>query len=324
MSTAQLVPETWELDGDDAAKILRDARFDRLLVDSVKRFRVADGFSHARSLAYASLITVLPGIIATVGIAVSLGVDSFRDTVTDLIEDVAPGASGRILSDALQQGEAASRGNGAFPIAFGLIAMFISGVTAFGQIERGSNRIYGVEMDRPFAQKYGLALQMFALSLVVVVLAFFTLGLLGGAHLVGPTWFRLLTRVLVATLIIAVYFAIIFHRSPRRHQPNVSWLLVGSMITTVLWVVSTAGLALLWQFGDSFGRTYGSLAGIMAFALWCYLISIGLYLGIAFAAQLEAVRAGRASPQDTRKVTQGEPGVGVTSPGPIDLSSIGE
>ena len=35
MSTAQLVPETWELDGDDAAQTLRRARFRRLLVDSI-------------------------------------------------------------------------------------------------------------------------------------------------------------------------------------------------------------------------------------------------------------------------------------------------
>ncbi|MEO6122093.1 MAG: hypothetical protein ABIR32_00180 [Ilumatobacteraceae bacterium] len=75
---------------------------------------MTDGFSHSRSLAYASLITVLPGIIATVGIAVGLGAESLRDTVTDLIDDVAPGASGRILSEALQQGEVASRGGCSF------------------------------------------------------------------------------------------------------------------------------------------------------------------------------------------------------------------
>ena len=324
MSTAHLVPETWELDGDDAADVLRQARFGRLLVDSVKRFRSADGFSHARSLAYATLITVLPGIIATVGLATGLGIGSFRQTITDLIQDVAPGDSGTLLTDALQQGASSSRGGRVVPIVFGLAAMLVSGITAFGQIERGSNRIYGVEMDRPFTSKYGMASRLFGLSLLVMVATFFALGLFPGAHLIGPTWFRAVVRGLVAVVFIAVYFAVILNKSPRRHQPNVSWLLVGSLIATFLWVVATVSLAGLWRLGDSFGQTYGPLAGIMAFALWCYVIAIGLYLGVAFAAQLEAVRAGRSAPQDMRKVQQGQPGVGVTSPGPIDLSSVGE
>ena len=63
VSTAQLVPETWELDGDDAAETLRRVRFKPLLADSITRFRAADGMSHARSLAFATILTIIPGII---------------------------------------------------------------------------------------------------------------------------------------------------------------------------------------------------------------------------------------------------------------------
>ena len=34
----------------------------------------------------------------------------------------------------------------------------MTATTAMGQIERGLNRLYGVEQDRPFLHKYGLAL----------------------------------------------------------------------------------------------------------------------------------------------------------------------
>ena len=33
----------------------------------------------------------------------------------------------------------------------------IAGATAMAQIERGANRLYGVERDRPFLHKYGVA-----------------------------------------------------------------------------------------------------------------------------------------------------------------------
>ena len=319
MSTAQLVPETWELDGDDAAAILRDVHFFRLLADSITRFRSADGFSHARSLAYATLLTVMPGIIALVGISTGAGVDSFRDSVLDLIDDIAPGESGKFLSDALNQGTTSLQ-HGYVPIVFGLIAMTVSGCTMFGQVERGCNRIYGVEEDRPFREKYGRALMMFGLSAVIGTLAFLVFGVLPGAHLWGPTWLRIILRTLLATGLVAVSFAVVFQRCPRRHQPNVSWLVVGSFVATVLWIVATGGLAVFWRLGSTFGNTYGPLAGVMAFALWCYLIAIGLYLGVSFAAQLEAVRSGRSAPQDAVKVVRSEPDGVLTSPGPVDLA----
>ena len=52
MSTASVVPETWELTGDDARRTLRDTGRLRLVKDAFMRLRFADGFSHARSLAF--------------------------------------------------------------------------------------------------------------------------------------------------------------------------------------------------------------------------------------------------------------------------------
>src|SRR5207244_2778759 len=45
MSTATSVPETFELEGDDALRTLRRTGLLRLLRDSYLRFRYADGFS---------------------------------------------------------------------------------------------------------------------------------------------------------------------------------------------------------------------------------------------------------------------------------------
>lgn len=304
MSTAQFVPETWELDGDDAVAVLKDCTLDRLLMDSVERFRAADGLSHARSLAFSTLLTLLPGVIALVGLATFVGVESFRQGVSDLIDGVAPGASGSILTDALSQGSQTTRNNGLLPLTFGAIAMTLSGVTMFGQIERGSNRIYGIEKDRPGRAKYSLAARLLAASIALAVALFLVFGTVDSARLVGPTWLRLTIRVVFAIALTVLYFAFIFQRSPHRHQPKVSWLMIGSSVATLLWVLSTVGLALFWQLGGTFGDTYGPLAGVMALSLWCYLTSIGLYLGVACAAQLEAVRAGRSAPKG-RSVSAG-------------------
>ncbi len=59
MSTANLVPETWKLTGDDARKTLASTGRLRLARDAFKRLRAADGFSHARSLAFATGLVFL-------------------------------------------------------------------------------------------------------------------------------------------------------------------------------------------------------------------------------------------------------------------------
>ena len=314
MSTAQLVPETWELDGDDAAETLRRAKFSRLLVDSVKRFRAADGMSHSRALAFAMVLTVVPGIIAVVGFASLVGAGSLQDSIHDFLTDISPGPTGEILTSAMSQGSEASSNPSPFPLILGLLATIISGTTIFGQIERSGNRVYGVEQDRPLVAKYRRALALFTgyLLLAVVLFVLFQVrpSFLRDLDLGGPAWMWTVGRVAIGTAIAVPSFGLIFKLSPRRHQPGVSWLVVGSSIATLLWVVSTALLQLFWQQGDTFGDTYGPLAGIIGLALWAYLIAIGLLCGMAFAAQLEAVRAGCAEPQDEDKVDESEPEAG--------------
>jgi uncharacterized BrkB/YihY/UPF0761 family membrane protein len=89
---------------------------------------------------------------------------------------------------------------------------------------------------------------------------------------------------------------VLFERSPRRRQPGYSWLAFGSAVALLLWLVLTGLLALYVAQSSSFGTTYGPLTGVFALLIWANLTSMALFLGIAFAAQLEAVRAGVAAP----------------------------
>ena len=73
MTTAAAVPRTHgELEGDEALETLRRTGRRRLLLDSVTRFRAADGFSHSRALAFQITLTLLPALIAVVGLAEAL------------------------------------------------------------------------------------------------------------------------------------------------------------------------------------------------------------------------------------------------------------
>src|SRR5918998_4162171 len=129
MTTATRIPRTHgELEGDEALETLRSAGRRRLVVDSITRFRAADGFSHSRALAFQFTLTLLPALIAVVGLAAALDQDDFRRVVQETVNDLAPGAAGDILTEALRHGSgAAEQESGETALAGGFVAAVVAG-----------------------------------------------------------------------------------------------------------------------------------------------------------------------------------------------------
>jgi YihY family inner membrane protein len=311
VSTAALVPETWELTGEDARKTLARTGRRRLLVDAFKRLRVADGFSHARSLAFMTSLVMVQGLIAIVGFASLLGQEGLSPVIVRTIRGAAPGPAGRVLTDAVAQAQHNGSGHRFTALAFGLIGALIAATTAMGQLERALNRLYGIEQDRPTLQKYGFA---FLLALSVGVLdacafAALAFGRTIGASLnndsVSHVWN--VARWPLGLALTAAAMTMLLRWCPRRHQPSPSWLAFGAGVSVLLWTLVTLALAAFFSWSSSFGATYGPLAGMVALLMWALLSAVAVLYGAAVAAQLEAVRAGAATPQDAEKVEESEP-----------------
>ena len=308
MTTATSVPRTHgELEGDEALETLRATGRRRLVADSITRFRAADGFSHSRALAFQFTLTLLPALIAVVGFAAALDQDSFRQVVQETISSVAPGAVGDLLTEALRQGSStAARESGETALVAGLIAAVFAGTTAMAQVERGANRIYGVERDRPFLRKYGTALALALSAGVLGLLAF--VALVGGSAIRDAAGWSdgfdsiwAIARWPVGFAFVIASVSILFEWAPRRRQPEPTWLAFGAAVAVVLWLAFMGLLAVYVSATDSFGATYGPVAGTIGILLWTFLTSIALFLGLAFAAQLEAIRAGIAEPRLDRE-----------------------
>lgn len=308
MTTARAVPVTREeeLEGDEALETLRRCGRRRLVLDSVSRFRAADGFSHSRALAFQLVLTLLPALIAVVGLAAALEVESFTRVVRETIRQLAPGAVGEILTDALKQGtSAAGQESGETALTAGGIAALLAGTTAFAQIERGANRIYGTEKDRPFLRKYltGAVLAITAgtlgvLSMVVLVGGSAIRDSVGWGESITVVWAVMRWPVGIALAVAAI--ALLFEYAPRRRQPEASWLAFGAATASVLWLAFMAIFALYVEATGTFGATYGPIAGTIGLLLWTFGSAVALFLGLAFAAQLEAVRAGDPDPRVDR------------------------
>jgi YihY family inner membrane protein len=308
MTTAAAIPITHgDLEGDEALETLRQAGRRRLLIDTIARFRAADGFSHARALAFQLTLTLLPAIIAVVGFAAAAGEEEVSRIVRDVIRAFAPGGVGDILTDALRQGQdAAGEQRGQTALTAGLVAALFAGTSAMAAVERGANRIYGVERDRPFVRRYATAL---ALALSAGGLAVASLVVLVGGSAIrdavgdGGTFDAVwrIVRWPLGVVLAVGSVALLFEVAPRRRQPEPSWLAFGAGVSALLWLVFMGLLVVYVDATANFGATYGPLAGTIGVLLWAFLTAIALFLGLAFAAQLEAVRAGVPAPRVDRE-----------------------
>ncbi|MGW1202188.1 YihY/virulence factor BrkB family protein [Streptomyces cyaneofuscatus] len=310
MGTATRVPVTHDMTGDELSAdeaLVALRRYGRwpLLRDAFIRFRYADGFSHSRALALQTILAIIPLVIAFVGLSTALHTENVGRLAELTIRSMSEGPSASVVDEALDRNRRGDGDGAEIALWFGLLFSLVNVTTAMCQIERGANRIYGVERDRVFHRKYlrGLVMSLSAgiplgiASIMIVAGGDFVraattvYGLGDGAR---TAWDLL--RIPLGLLLALISASAIFRRSPRRRQPGYTWLAFGAAVYLVLWTLLTWLLSLYLQLSGSFDTVYGPLSLFMALLLWSYLTSLSLFLGLSFAAQLEAVRAGKPGP----------------------------
>jgi YihY family inner membrane protein len=310
MSTATHVPETSrfnqdELSADDARTTITHTGTGRLITDSFRRMRYGDGFTNTRALAFQFVLSLIPLLIAFVGLASMIKAQKLAQALRETILSVVPGGKSDAFKQVLTRGLTQDGAGGRVALVLGLLVALVSLTTAMGQVERGANRIYGIQRDRSSGEKYGRAARLVLTGGIPAMLGFVLI--VGGGVLVDSLqsaygWGSTTGAVLqvlrwpVGVLLAGVAVTAMFRSAPRRNQPGFSWLAVGAALALVLWLVFSGLLSLYISHSSSFGTVYGPLTGMFALLLWSQLTSLALFFGVAFAAQLEAVRAGVPSP----------------------------
>jgi YihY family inner membrane protein len=302
-----------DLSADDARTTLRHYGRLTLVKNAFVRFRYGDGFSSSRALALQLVLALVPLGIAFVGLASTLRAEQAGKVLREVLLRITPGSTDEIVRQTLEKGQQQT-GNGELALWIGLAVAVTALTVSMGQVERGANRIYGIQRDRPALHKYSRAVAL-AFSAGLLSLVGFLVVVAGGT--VGTVLARTydwsdrteaswtLLRFPVGIVLALAAFALLIEKAPRRRQPGWSWIAIGAGVALTLWVLLTYLLSVYVATSGSFGSTYGPLTGVIALLLWANLTSVALFLGIAFCAQLEAVRAGvtdpeRGDPEDLR------------------------
>jgi membrane protein len=265
------------------------------LRDAAKAFHARSLTDSAAALTYYSVLSIFPGLIVLVSLLGLAGSEGSIEGLLRIADDLGSSSAVDTLRSPIENIVHQSGGAGV-ALLLGVGAALWSASGYVGAFMRAANKIYGVEEERPFYKLRPLQLLMTLLLTTVVALVLVALVLTGPlATAIGDEiglgdaaltiWSIAKWPLLFAVVVMII--ALLYRFSPDARHEGLRWILPGSVVATVLWLVASAGFSLYVANFGSYSSTYGSLAGGIVLLLWLWLTNVAVVFGAQFAAELE-------------------------------------
>ena len=243
-------------------------------------------------MAFFGFLSLFPAIIAAV---LAYGLFADPKQIRDQAESVAtalPSAARDLLLQQIETLTATPQQSLGIGLIISLAAALWSASGGVGHLMSAVNSAYDEEETRGFVRRKTLAL---LLTLGAIVFSLVTIGLIAVAPVVldandmsvlmrlgleAARWLLLLGAVTVA-------LAVVYRIAPDRDAPKLSWVSVGALVATVVWLVVSLAFSLYVDNFGSYGETYGSLAAVVVLLLWLWITVYVILLGAEINAESE-------------------------------------
>lgn len=282
----------------------------------------------AAGVAFYAFLSLIPAIIAVVLIYGLVTDPGEVQRQVDALSGALPESAQRLLSDQMTGLVNSNRKGLGIGLVVSVLASLWSASGGVGNLISAVNTAYDEQEKRGFVRRKALALVLTIGAIVVFVLA---TGLVAVApaiadavNLSGATgtvlgvgrWVGVLVVVLVA-------LAIVYRVAPSRDEPRMRWVSVGAVVATVLWILVSVGFSVYVNNFSSYGKTYGSLAGVVVLLMWLWLSICAVLLGAEINAESEkqTVRdttTGPEKPMGERNALKADLGPADPEPDPAD------
>jgi membrane protein len=235
-------------------------------------------------------------------LAAALHVANPADVIIGAVRANLPPAMADALRPDLQRLLAAPRID---LLGFGAIVAIVAATNGTNSLIKGIHRAYDVPENRPFVLRYLVALGLTLLAALGVIVSFavifagsiITTKAAGGFGFGSGAWTVIqLLRWPVVFLALTGSVAALYRFGPNVIVPW-RWILLGSAMFALGWLIATAILGLYAGQAGSFGATYGSLGSVIVLMAWFWVTAGLLLLG----AELSATVARERSPEEIRR-----------------------
>ncbi|WP_234318361.1 YihY/virulence factor BrkB family protein [Streptomyces sp. NRRL S-244] len=244
---------------------------------------------HAAALTYYAVLALLPALVIAAALVGLLG-GVTRDRLITELTSYAPPQSAQVLRDGLGGGLAAEQSSMWALLISGVLSALWSACSYLAVFRRALHTMHRVPDRRPPLRAAHTLLVNAALLLILLVVAAAGLVVSGpparwvarAAGVGNPDVIALLRW---PVLLVAVTFLvlILFRTGPAQSRGTRRGL-PGGVLAALLWLVASVLFTLYTEL-DTYGRLYGSLAGIVVFLVWLWIANLALLAGAQFNAE---------------------------------------
>ena len=238
----------------------------------------------AAQLAFYFLMALFPALLFLVALIGYLPVENRLSELLAALGTVAPQELVELLRGQLAQ---IAEGSRASLLTLGIIGAIWSSSAAMVAIIDALNRTYDVAEWRSWWKRRLVAIGL-TIALALFIIVSLTLMLVGPTMASrGAEWLRLapvvafvwgLMRWPVMIFCVMLGMDFVYHFAPNR-RARWMWITPGSVLATVLWIVSSFAFKLYVTHFGEYTATYGAIGGAIVTMLWFYVSSIAILVG---------------------------------------------
>lgn len=246
----------------------------------------------AAGVAFYAFLSLVPTLIAA---TMMYGLVTDPEEVERQIDSMAgvfPESAQSLIGDQMTALASANQRGLGIGLIVSLALALWSASGGVGNLITAVNLAYDEEETRGFVKRKALALGLTISAIVFFSLTFSLVAVFPAVAnaLDLPAAARLGLQALrwaVILVLVTVALAVLYRVAPDRDGAKIKWLSVGAVVATVAWVVAAIGFSLYVDNFGSYGKTYGSLAGVVVLLLWLWLSILVVLLGAEINAEAE-------------------------------------
>jgi membrane protein len=286
-----------------------------VLKRSLRDFQDENVFDWAAALTYYAALSIFPVLLAVVSFVGLIGGPAVRPMIQNFDAAAPPGPVSDILFTALDNLQR-SRGQAVVLFLVGTTAALWAATGYVGAFKRAANEILGTTDERPVLRsmwvRLGVPALVVSLMTLATVMVVFTggpadsLGRMLGVGRTGTLVWNFLKWPALA-LVLAAMLVLLYRTAPTVRRPNYRGVTPGIAVAVLLWLVASALFALYLSRFSSYNQTYASLAAVVIFLVWLWVVNAIVLLGVQFDIDLRrshALEAGGDRPLEAEPATE--------------------
>lgn len=260
--------------------------FARVILSSGDRFYRDDGFQRAASLAYTSLLSLMPVTVLGFGILASFAIteDYIKQVRGFLFRQFVP--NDQFVNDVLFYIQGFSDAVNQLNVVF-IMFLVITSLLLINSVEYALNATWQVFEPRPIAQRIAIFSAIILIAPVLLLSAYYFYEKIAYSHfLLESGLFVRLYQNLVPFFIDLVAFVLLYWLVPKA-PVRLQSAIFGAIIAALLFDGAKFGFALYLKDFATYNTLYKSLAAVPIFLVWLYLSWIILLFGAEVSYQVQ-------------------------------------